>query len=176
MAGTVYFLRCPSNGLVKIGFTAGPPDERFRRIATLSPHPLEPVATMAGSLADEAALHARFLASWSHGEWFRTSADLDALIAERGTPWALDQAHVFNPPVSVAIRKPTLAEWAASTMVEIDDETRTVAEWAKKCSRPLSTIKALLEEGLPARDVLLSNKLMSANKFRLGPQHARKAV
>lgn len=74
----VYFVE--GAGLVKIGFATFPV-ERFMGMLTSCPIPLSLLASMPGGPRVEAELHRRFAADRMHGEWFRRSPDLDAVIA-----------------------------------------------------------------------------------------------
>lgn len=56
MDGFVYFIQAEHGGPVKIGW-ARDPAKRLRELQTGSPHRLVVRATIAGALADEAALH-----------------------------------------------------------------------------------------------------------------------
>jgi hypothetical protein len=77
----VYFIRCPANGLIRIGWTTKHPDARLKRLAVTSPVPLEAIASMPGDKTLEADLHDRFRGCWDHGEWFAPDADLMEFIA-----------------------------------------------------------------------------------------------
>lgn len=72
---SVYFVRA-ANGLVKIGVSADPRG-RLKSLQTASPVRLELALVLPGQGADgEAALHARFAAYRSHGEWFHNAPAL----------------------------------------------------------------------------------------------------
>jgi len=79
----VYFIRIEApteNRPVKVG-RARDVGKRRRDLQCSSPWPLVTLRTIEGSLGLEGALH-RFLAvDRMHGEWFRPSARLDALLA-----------------------------------------------------------------------------------------------
>jgi len=74
----VYFVQ--GAWLIKIGF-ASFPVERFASMLTGCPIPLSLLASTPGGPTLENYLHKRFAADRSHGEWFRRSPDLDAVIA-----------------------------------------------------------------------------------------------
>lgn len=74
----VYFVE--GAGLIKIGFAVSPL-ARFAAMLTVSPVPLSLLASMPGGQTMENALHKRFAASRSHGEWFRNAPELDAVIS-----------------------------------------------------------------------------------------------
>src|SRR5262245_32698885 len=83
----VYFLQAHQRGPMKIGFT----HDLARRVGTLrtgSPSPLRVVAVIEGGTPDaEAELHATFVRSRIHGEWFRLTKDLvEYIITLRTTP------------------------------------------------------------------------------------------
>lgn len=80
MTTYVYFLRpVGKSGPVKIG-SSRQPIVRLEAFAAWSPEPLELVATVPGTLADEHGLHGYFAQHRSHGEWFMESPELTALI------------------------------------------------------------------------------------------------
>lgn len=83
----VYFVQCPANGFVKIGVTGDHPDVRLSQLRKGSPVPLHPLGFIRGSVTVEHALHVRFRASRSHGEWFRWSDDLRCFIEQFVRPW-----------------------------------------------------------------------------------------
>jgi hypothetical protein len=76
---TVYFIEAPAVGVMKIGVT-GDLGRRFKVMSDGSPTPLVVVCSFAGTARQESALHTRFLASRSHGEWFRISDEMRALV------------------------------------------------------------------------------------------------
>lgn len=77
----VYFIRAVESGKIKIGFTSKLP-ERFTSIMTSCPEPVELLGSIAGTLADEQALHVRFAHIRHVGEWFRGEHDLLDFIRE----------------------------------------------------------------------------------------------
>lgn len=82
----LYAIYSPADGLVKLGI-ADDPKKRLTGIQCMSPAQLVLLATKAGTGKDEAALHLRFSAYRSHGEWFRYEG---AVVDEVATwePWA----------------------------------------------------------------------------------------
>lgn len=74
----VYFVE--GAGLIKIGFAVSP-EARFYSMLTCCPIPLTLLAAIPGGPTLEHRLHAQFAADRAHGEWFRRSAALDAVIA-----------------------------------------------------------------------------------------------
>jgi hypothetical protein len=77
----IYFVRAPINGFIKIGYTTNVEG----RLAALRAHcavELELLGTMRGTIHDERSLHARFWQHRRHGEWFASSPELLAFIAE----------------------------------------------------------------------------------------------
>jgi hypothetical protein len=141
--GWVYFIHAPSAGLIKIGWSGFDPRERLDKIRCTSPVPVEPMATTRGKLAEEKAFHRKFRDDWSHGEWFRSSPELLAVIAdlEPWTPEARDRNTPVlsgmdpggnpggNPGRAVAARQ-SLADWAATTALTVRGVTKTIAEWS----------------------------------------------
>lgn len=88
----VYFVQCLENGLIKIGFTDKPVRYRMLEIAyakgDVGPWTLRLLGLVAGSLADEQALHDRFTSSRAaanifppfRGECFEPTSELLAYI------------------------------------------------------------------------------------------------
>lgn len=74
----VYFVE--GAGLVKIGFATSPIG-RFYSMLTCSPVPLSLLASMPGGPPAENRIHIKFASDRVHGEWFRRSEALDAVIA-----------------------------------------------------------------------------------------------
>jgi len=73
----VYAVRA-SNGLVKIGFAENP-ESRTKAMSAQSPMALELLGYMPASTTLEARLHQRLANDNDHGEWFRSSADVEAV-------------------------------------------------------------------------------------------------
>ena len=73
---TIYFLES-SNGLIKIGYSTDI-ERRIRQISTMSPVPVNLIATKKGSPQHERALHSAF--HRSHGEWFYADEKLRQYI------------------------------------------------------------------------------------------------
>ncbi len=80
----VYFVE--GAGLIKIGFAVSP-EGRFMTMLTSCPIPLTLLASMPRGPTLENALHRRFAADRSHGEWFRRSQALDEVIAAAPTQY-----------------------------------------------------------------------------------------
>lgn len=77
--GFVYFIQGRKTKCIKIGFSRSP----FKRMdlhQVGSPDILELIGLAVGQWELETALHKRFAASWSHGEWFKPTAELYAEI------------------------------------------------------------------------------------------------
>lgn len=85
--GYVYFIHAPSEGLVKIGYSAGHPDCRLKMLRIGSPVPLERLAFVRGGMASEREIHARFRHLRRHGEWFQFTDEIGELLRTEGTPW-----------------------------------------------------------------------------------------
>jgi hypothetical protein len=82
MRDVVYFMRrVGGGGPVKIGWSQRPQD-RVYAYNTMSPYPLEIVATVPGSIALENRFHAHFAHLRSHREWFHESPEIDAVISQ----------------------------------------------------------------------------------------------
>lgn len=93
--GTIYFLRCCTTGLIKIGFS-----ERARaRIAAIrrqSSTDIDLLLTVKGDLAAEGRLHARFAATRHHNEWFHPSPSLLAEIDRLRATGHVDAAPLLS--------------------------------------------------------------------------------
>lgn len=70
---------------VKIGFTSGPIEYRLVGIQTGAPEKLTVVAQFDGTVPQERALHRRFSAHRSYGEWVHREGELAAWI-DAGCP------------------------------------------------------------------------------------------
>lgn len=85
MTGTrgqrIYFLGPVGGGPVKIGCSVLPLRRRDE-LQYWSPYPLEILTSAPGDMRDERRMHAHFRSSWSHGEWFKPTPELYALIHE----------------------------------------------------------------------------------------------
>lgn len=84
---TIYFIQRGEGGPIKIGITASL-TSRLRSLQTSSPTRLTVLATMPGTVEDEAGLHERFAAVRLSGEWFEPAEVLLAFIAtlSKGVP------------------------------------------------------------------------------------------
>jgi hypothetical protein len=71
----VYFVRS-SEGLIKIGFTTKPIEERLAQFRNISSGGAFLLATVPGSKQDESFLHRTFKKNKAHGEWFNPSPRL----------------------------------------------------------------------------------------------------
>lgn len=79
MADQVYFIRCNSTGLVKIGASDNP-WSRLSKIQSDNPGELQMLAIAGGGREFEAAVHRMFKPDHVRGEWFRMSPDLAAYL------------------------------------------------------------------------------------------------
>lgn len=102
----IYFIQDEAVGLIKIGYTgAEDADQRLRALQTGCPAGLTLLHTMPGSKEDERALHQRFAAARSQGEWFRpVPALLQFLLSQASPPppaplppWEEPQKHEDLP-------------------------------------------------------------------------------
>lgn len=89
---SVYFVTCREANAVKIGSSLEP-HGRLREIQLGCPIKLKLEAMLPGSHAEEHALHARFADDRIHGEWFRLTEMIEAIIAA-------------NPPSEAPARVP----------------------------------------------------------------------
>lgn len=74
----VYFVEA-ENGLIKIGYSANVA-LRFRALLTTSAAPLKLLGWIPGTTATERDLHDKLEASRSHGEWFRPTPEMAAVL------------------------------------------------------------------------------------------------
>lgn len=79
MTGFIYAIECGSR--IKIGFSKKP-DARFNKIASDAPFPCVMLGYWPGTIADELEVHAKFRAIRSHGEWFASTTEILAFIAD----------------------------------------------------------------------------------------------
>lgn len=82
---SVYFITCRQTGRVKIGCAYNP----FKRLKTLqsgSPTKLKIEALLKGSNKREKQLHKLLGKHRIHGEWFRISPEIEAIIKEVAKP------------------------------------------------------------------------------------------
>lgn len=77
---TIYFIKCETSGLIKIGFTTRTPEARLRESQTFAATSLRILTETPGTLEQEKQLHKIFAATNHHGEWFDTSPELEDLI------------------------------------------------------------------------------------------------
>lgn len=155
VGGYIYFILCPANGYVKIGYSSHPPDPRFDVCRRVSPFPVVPMGYYSGWIAEERRLHARFKADWSHGEWFRSSPELLHHIATMSKPWTTPQA-VVAPPFPTRERPLSDLKWAQTTYLKFRGEYRTVATWRMDtgCRRSLKSMRIMLNRAADPQLVL----------------------
>jgi len=79
--GFVYFIQSGSDGAIKIGFSSKV-DIRLGSLQKANAETLRLLATIPGTMADEARLHQRFAAHRIRGEWFRPAEELLLAIKE----------------------------------------------------------------------------------------------
>jgi hypothetical protein len=83
--GVVYFVRCTSTDLVKVGYASHMPS-RLSELQTGSASELVLERTIAAvDRAEEKQLHARFAAKRVHREWFRLTREEVAAVGENVT-------------------------------------------------------------------------------------------
>jgi len=82
VSGYVYFIATSfeAGDFVKIGHTGGSPFKRRDCLQTGCPAPLDVMAYIPGSVADEKFLHVFFEDQRAHGEWFSFDGALSELI------------------------------------------------------------------------------------------------
>jgi hypothetical protein len=91
---SVYFITCREVDAVKIGYS-GDPHGRLPEIQTGCPLPLTLEAMTPGTKEHERQLHQRFADDRLHGEWFRLTDIIEAMMKECGE---------VPPPPTVIIR------------------------------------------------------------------------
>jgi len=79
VTGYIYAIECGER--VKIGFSKKP-DARFNKIASDAPYPCVMLGYWPGTVADELEVHAKFKTLRSHGEWFASTPEILAFIAD----------------------------------------------------------------------------------------------
>lgn len=77
----VYFIEAVGTDTVKIGVTAGDPEDRLKQLQTGCPHKLRLRVAIHGDLRLEQWLHQQFDHLCIGGEWFRLTAEVEAYIA-----------------------------------------------------------------------------------------------
>lgn len=78
----VYFIQCPVNGFIKIGYTTNV-KHRFKNLKAGSPVELEMIGYIYGSKKVEESLHKRFKRYRKHGEWFEPSKPLMSFLEKQ---------------------------------------------------------------------------------------------
>lgn len=73
----IYFIEAVGLDRMKIGTTRRDVAKRVKGIETMCPCPIRLLRVMGGDHSEERALHTRFTAHRSHGEWFVLSAIAD---------------------------------------------------------------------------------------------------
>lgn len=81
--GVVYFVEAGSGGPVKIGWTQDI-ERRIAELQTANAHKLNLLGTVAGTMENEAAVHAHFSHLRMEAEWFNNSSEIHEFI-KKGT-------------------------------------------------------------------------------------------
>ena len=83
--GHVYFVQSTGpGGPIKIGWSQDI-TRRVGELQTANAHALRLIGKIAGTLQDEAAMHARFAHLRMEAEWFRDAPEIHAHLAENGS-------------------------------------------------------------------------------------------
>jgi T5orf172 domain len=98
----VYLIRATESHRVKIG-VAEDVDERLQTLQIGSPEILKIEAFVPFSKAPECWLHNKFLSSREHGEWFRSTPELEAFISELKSAKIAEAGH---PVLDATVRQP----------------------------------------------------------------------
>lgn len=85
MSDKVYFIRCRSTGLIKIGLSENP-WSRMTKIQADNPGELDMLGIEEGGRAHETALHQRFADAHVRGEWHRETPALTGYLASVPRP------------------------------------------------------------------------------------------
>lgn len=120
----VYFLAALNRSMVKIGYTASV-QSRFQTYKTHSPVPIELLAIVSGSIADEWRIQAYYKARLAHGEWFYSTPQMLADIAEMNRTNAV--LPKFDGPDP--LKSPTIKPASAATRAKHSE--RQKARWAR---------------------------------------------
>jgi hypothetical protein len=94
----VYFLRC--GDAVKIGYTTNP-SGRLESLKTGLPTPIDAFVLVAGTEADERALHREFHQQRVHGEWFRANGALLNVICQVAAHGITRSPHLVKKPLTL---------------------------------------------------------------------------
>lgn len=120
----VYFVQPVNGGPVKIGVSKHP-QSRLSSLMSWSPFRLRLLATAPGDEVSEGQLHHRFAKDRLHGEWFRPSPDLMALVEETAQTGRIeglltDDAGVkWQPGYHVASALPEVLERCSATVADL---------------------------------------------------------
>lgn len=93
----VYFIEAAGHDLIKIGYAIDLP-KRFTALMTSSPAALTLLGVLPGGPKLETELHERLAAHRAHGEWFRKSPEVMAVVATAepadGQEWLNQKAKI----------------------------------------------------------------------------------
>ncbi len=101
--GSVYFIRAVTTHRVKIGFTELDPVSRLATLQIGSPEKLELIGSLAGSMADERAIHKQFANQRQSGEWFTLSPEIQQFISLRCVRMPQNAAECAKKPALVGV-------------------------------------------------------------------------
>jgi hypothetical protein len=144
---SVYYVRAPDLGLVKIGF-AEKPKARFSKIQSDSPTRLVLAAVEAGNEVIEQARHVQFAEYRQRGEWFRHEGRLAEHISALGpilprekslnakiVALGISKAHAsqivngkHSPSLSLAVAIWRATGWKCQRIAHATDEQLAVIE------------------------------------------------
>jgi T5orf172 domain len=132
----VYFILCPRENLVKIGFTRDHPDKRLADLRTTNASPLEPLMAIPKGIRFERMLHDRFARFRDHGEWFRYVDEIQSYIKDTEKKWPDNYSEHREPPRFSAVR-----------LYRLHKQGAAYGELAFKASIPISRVKVLIKVG-----------------------------
>lgn len=137
---SVYYVRSPASGLVKIGF-ATDARHRFSKIQTDCPDTLILAAVEDGGEDVEAMRHSEFSALRVRGEWFRDEGDLASHI---------DALPGVVAPIRRIAESGALGAWIAKNGI-------TLGEFAEMVGTTQATISRVCNGvNFPRRDLMLA--------------------
>jgi len=108
--GVIYFVTCLNSPSypIKIGYSATNAESRMIGIQNGNPNLLNVIATLPGSIADEARLHSRFGHLRIRGEWFIRAQEIVDFIGGLPGQGIVFGADEFKPGEPVSVHRPAI--------------------------------------------------------------------
>jgi len=110
----IYFIAEDDTNYVKIGYCKASPETRLQQLQVGNVRKLRIVASCEGTLGAETELHLRFKDSLVRGEWFRPTAELDAMIKTVGIQ------HVKQNRADVLVKDVSVAFWRSARLAAME--------------------------------------------------------